>query len=741
MYRILVSPEKKTGEVSSSLYGIFFEDINRAGDGGLYAEMLMNRAFDDGVIPQGCVYDGETRTITSPTGWVSAFPCAETEGVYGWSAQNGARMALTERDTLNDSRKRGLEIHFCGGAVLNRGFDGLFLKAGATYRFYMFAKSERPVEVTVSLVSASGTVYAKQAVTVEGCFAKYECVLKGGFDDRDASLALSSPSPDMVTLGFTSLFPVDTFMRRENGLRKDLAEMLLALKPAFLRFPGGCVVEGFSRETAHRFEDTIGPVWERKPHWLLWGYNSTSGLGFHEFLQFCEDAQIDAMYVCNCGMTCQARRPDYFEDELVEEMYLDAVHAILYATASAQDPWGAKRAANGHPEPFRCLKYLEIGNENYGEEYHRRYRYFYERLKARFPQLVYIATDHTERAGLSAEMVDDHYYADPVFLALRHNQYEGTPGSAPDLYVGEYAATIGCKSGTLYGALGEAAFLTGIEKAQDKVKMTSYAPLLNHASYTAWAPDLIHFNNRRCYGIPSYYMLKMFAENRGSYVCEHQVITDDDARYGKGAFRYVSHGKTVTVGSPEQNSQSLMAETDVIDGRMRVSFWDSCAEGEDQDHYDLICEDGKSAVIHYNGWSEEVICQGSIAFSGTSAQVAIHTCRDKFEIAVNGVMIHKAALKALPHMFAVCTVDENAGVLLVKLVNLTQKDISVELVSESRLSHRGVMTTLTADSFQAGNSFDHPETVVPVTEEIELAEGILRVPARSVNIVTLSYAG
>lgn len=234
MNRILVSPEKKTGEVSPSLYGIFFEDINRAGDGGLYAEMLMNRAFDDGVIPQGCVYDGAAKTITSPTGWVSAFPCAETEGVYGWSAQNGARMALTERDTLNASRKRGLEIHFCGGAVLNSGFDGLFLKSGADYRFYMFAKSEHPVEVTISLVSASGTVCAKQAVTVEGCFAKYECVLKSSLDDQNALLALSSPSSDTVTLGFTSLFPADTFMRRENGLRKDLAEMLLALKPAFL---------------------------------------------------------------------------------------------------------------------------------------------------------------------------------------------------------------------------------------------------------------------------------------------------------------------------------------------------------------------------------------------------------------------------------------------------------------------------------------------------------------------------
>lgn len=208
---------------------------NRSGDGGLYAEMLINRAFDDGVIPTGCTYDSDSKTITSPTGWVSGFNCAETKG----------------------------------GSIANLGYGGVAVKANSTYRFYMFAKSEKNVNFTAELMSESGSVYAQRILTVKGGYAKYECILESSADDNNTVLSLSSPSADTVTIGFTSLMPTDTFMKRENGLRKDLAERLIALKPAFLRFPGGCIVEGFSKETAHRFEDTIGNVWERKPHWLL----------------------------------------------------------------------------------------------------------------------------------------------------------------------------------------------------------------------------------------------------------------------------------------------------------------------------------------------------------------------------------------------------------------------------------------------------------------------------------------
>lgn len=735
MYQINISPNKRLFDISPSLYGIFFEDINRSGDGGLYAEMLINRAFDDGVIPTGCTYDSDSKTITSPTGWVSSFNCAETEGVYGWITSGNAETTLTDKETLNSARKRALNIRFNGGTIANHGFGGIAVRSGSTYKFYMFAKSENTVNITAALISESGSIYAQQILTVKGGYAKYECILESSADDNNAVLSLSSPSADTVTIGFTSLMPTDTFMKRENGLRKDLAERLIALKPAFLRFPGGCIVEGFSKETAHRFEDTIGNVWERKPHWLLWGYNTTNGLGYHEFLQSCEDADIDAMYVFNCGMTCQARCPDYFDDKQIEEMYNDAVHAILYATAPADTEWGAKRAENGHPEPFTCLKYLEIGNENYGEEYNKRYKYFYERLKSEFPQYVYIATDHTEKSGLPTETVDDHFYSDPLFFAANNDMYDGLNKNDPDIYVGEYAATIGCKKGNLYGALGEAAFLTGIERNQDKVKMTSYAPLFNNPSYTAWEPDLIIFNIHESYGIPSYHMLKMFAENRGNYICEHTVVTEYDKRCERGAFGYISDGKKVIVGNVDENIQSLSADVDIINGKLTVSFWDTCAEGENQNHYDLVCEGGKSSVIHYNGWPKEIICENTCELNGSRAHVEIVTNGDKFEIKINGITVHKATLKPIPHISAVCAVDETAGELIIKLVNITENDITVNLVSDIPLVDNVVMTTLTAESMQSGNSFESPQAVVPVTDKVTLENGALNIGARSVNVI------
>ena len=192
---------------------------------------------------------------------------------------------------------------------------GSKVESGKKYRFYMFAKCEKDISVSVMLTSENGKVYAKHRFEINEEYNKYECEFESNANDHNARFALFSDSNETVTLGFVSLFPRDTFLGRENGLRKSLAERLLKLKPAFLRFPGGCIVEGFTKETAFRFKDTIGPVWERKPHWLLWSYMTTNGLGFHEHLQFCEDANIDAMYVFNCGMTCQGRCPDYFDEK------------------------------------------------------------------------------------------------------------------------------------------------------------------------------------------------------------------------------------------------------------------------------------------------------------------------------------------------------------------------------------------------------------------------------------------
>ena len=733
MYSIEIKTKEKLTDVSPRLYGLFFEDINRAGDGGLYAELLRNRAFDDGVIPEGCTYDEKNKLITSPTGWTSSFDCCELEGISAWESRNGAFMQLTDRNTLNKNRKRALEVRFGGGIILNDGFMGVPVENGRQYRFYMFAKSDKPVKISVMLTSAGGDIYAKQDLEICGNYEKYECMLSSTVTDNNARLALSSAQNELVTIGFVSLFPKDTFMNRENGMRRSLAERMLALKPAFLRFPGGCIVEGFSKETAFRFKDTIGPVWKRKPHWLLWSYMTTNGLGFHEYLQFCEDAGIDAMYVFNCGMTCQGRNPDYFDDALTEEFFEDTVQAIKYATAPADTEWGRKRAENGHSEPFAVLKYLEIGNENWGEEYNKRYSKFYDRLKKRFPQFTYISTDHTERSGLPTEYVDEHFYSDPIFFAANTKLYDDLDRSGIDIYCGEYASTIGCKEGTLYGALGEAAFLTGIERNQDKVRMTSYAPLFKNVDYVSWEPDMIAFNNHEDYVIPSYHMLKMFAENRGDYVCVHTVTTESDQRIENGFF--TDESGNITEGN---RFSAVYEKTDKI----HIRFWDRGTVGEDQNHYDWIAENGTSKVVHYNGWSAEVICK-EIPYVIPSGNVKadITAEDDSFCIMINGKVIHKHTLGTIPHISAVCTIDSKKNEVIIKIVNFSEKEIPVKLTADTKLSTEAVITTLTADSYSAGNSFETPDAVSPFTEKITLTDdNIVSVKPRSINVLRQKIA-
>jgi len=609
---------------------------------------------------------------------------------------------------------------------------GVLVEKGKQYRFYMFAKTDAAADVTVKLCSADGVSCGEYKFNVNGDYTKYECIITSTETDYNARLALQSDSSETIVIGFTSLFPVDTYMGRENGLRKSLVDRLLKLNPAFLRFPGGCIVEGFSKETAYRFEDSLGPVWERKPHWLLWSYMTTNGLGYHEYLQFCEDAGIDAMYVFNCGMTCQGRNPDYFDEKLIEEFYNDAVHAILYATAPADTEWGKKRAENGHPEPFTVLKYLEIGNENWGEEYNKRYKYFYEKLKMEFPQFIYISTDHTEKADLATEYVDEHFYSDPIFFAANTKMYDNLDKNSVNIYCGEYAATIGCKEGNLYAALGEAAFLTGIERNQDKVTMTSYAPLFQNVAYKAWEPDMIIFNNHEDYAIPSYYMLEMFGNNRGDYVCEYEVVTESDRRIECGHFTapdgMIVEGKTYS------------ADIGISDG-FRMRFWDRGTVGEDQNHYDWIIENGTSKVIHYNGWSAEIICSEiPCEISDGINHIELTAFEDSFKLMLDGKVIHEHTLGAISHITAVCTVDTENDMLITKLVNFSENDVDIRILSDRTMLETAEITTLTADSYYAKNTFENKAAVVPDTETIAASfDYTASIKARSVNVIRHAF--
>ncbi len=527
--RISVETGKARFPVARDLYGLFFEDINRSGDGGLYPEMIRNRSFEDSLTPAGAHTDPEQIVFINRGGWPGSFN--HGEGMDDWAARvpytpipgwyvSNAVMELEQKDTLNHNRAASLRVHFAkDGTLWNIGYTGVPINTNDGYVLYAFIKTTSDVTLTATLAGKDGEDYGSSSFPIKGSadWQRVDYTLTATGEDYNGIVRFSVNQSCEILFGFTSLMPQKTF--KGHGLRVDLAEMLQNSHPKFMRFPGGCVVEGFSEETAMRFSHTIGPVWERPSHNLMWHYRTSNGLGFHEYLQFCEDIGMEPMYVCNCGMSCQARVGEFFNDTVVDEFLQEALHALEYALGSIDTPYGAMRAAAGHPAPFR-MKYFEIGNENNGPEYFKRYEKFYQVLKAAYPDVIFISNSHTEQQGLPTEFVDEHFYSTPEFFMENADRFNTYDRNGPEIFIGEYAVNGGNTIASMECALAEAVFLTGVERNQDIVKLTAYAPLLHNVNYTAWKPNLIAFDNHRVYGIPSYHAISLMAKNRGEYVIE-----------------------------------------------------------------------------------------------------------------------------------------------------------------------------------------------------------------------------
>ena len=582
MDKLTVTTRNKRFDVAPDLYGIFFEDINRSGDSGLYPEMIRNRSFEDSIPPGRCVLSEDGSTFLTPLGWKDTFN--HGEGLDRWIQENEtpytpipawyarqADMELDGTDRLNRSRLVSLKVRFRrGGAVFNTGYHGMSLEKGHTYAFYLFARAEgAPSTVTVSLENADGNPYDSRSfrIGIQG-YSRYDAVFLASGDDCDARLAISAPEDTVLRVGFVSLMPTDTY--NGHGLRKDLMEKLAGMHAKFLRFPGGCIVEGFTYETAMRFSNTIGPVWERPGQQLMWHYRTTNGLGYHEYLQLCEDLDLEPMYVFNCGLTCQARAPELFDDQGTEALLQEAMDAIDYATAPEDSKWGKIRAAAGHPSPFK-MNYVEIGNENHGPEYNVRYAKCYNALKARYPAISLISNTHTERDGLPTDIADEHYYNTPEFFAEQIRKYDSYDRSGPQVFVGEYAVTQG-HTGTLHCALHEAMFLVGLENNQDIVTLSAYAPLMQNIHFASWSPNLILFDNHRSFGIPTYHMLGLLGRNRGREVVESRLETSFRYRPASGFFGIGSgrpglrFRQPALDGRPVPLFRSILGEVEMRDG-------------------------------------------------------------------------------------------------------------------------------------------------------------------------------
>jgi len=393
----------------------------------------------------------------------------------------------------------------------------------------------------VSLEDAQGTVYAQGIIPSVGPeWKKFSLELVAAETCLAGRLVIHVASAGVLDLDMVSLFPADTW----NGMRRDLVEMLRGLRPGFIRFPGGCLVEGDSLENAYRWKDTIGPIEARRTNRNLWGYHQSYGIGFYEYFVLAEALGAEPVPVVNAGMSCQVRGAEICPLEAMDQWIQDALDLIEFANGPATSPWGAVRAALGHPEPFN-LKYLGIGNENWGNEYYERFQLFQEAIKESHPQIQLIGCSGTQPDGLwwerawewgrthDVDIVDEHMYRPPEWFLANTDRYDRYDRTGPKVMVGEFAAH---PRNNLEAALAEAAFMTGLERNSDVVIMAAYAPLFNRADMSQWVPDLIWFNKTEAYGTPSYYVQQLFSRNRGDVVLATS-LTDEEFRIGIGPYK------------------------------------------------------------------------------------------------------------------------------------------------------------------------------------------------------------
>lgn len=498
--------------VQPTLHGLFFEDINYAADGGLYAELVQNRSFEH----------QDKRQAWSEVSRSGAEGKLTIEATGGLNANNPSFLRLAV------SKSGG------GFGVSNTGFGGIALKAGATYRFSTHVRARGGANrVLVRLETVDGRALASAALLIQGSeWNRQELTLKSEVTEPNARLVLLVDQSGEVDLDVISLFPTDTFKGRPNGLRADLAQALADLRPGFIRFPGGCIVEGNGLANAYRWKDTVGEIWERRQNWNLWSdpkikdYQQTYGLGFFEFFQFARDIGAEPLPVLNCGMACQFRGGGTCPPEELQEFIQDALDLIEFANGPATSKWGSLRARMGHPESFE-LKFLAVGNEQWGDEYFRRYNAFEKVLRERHPEIKIISSSgpaasgrdfdaawNQFKSGVRADLVDEHYYVPPGWLLANIDRYDSYDRNGPKVFVGEFAAHDTARRSTLRAALTEAAYMTGLLHNADVVHMASYAPLLAKFGHTQWEPNLVWFDNSRVLLTASYHAQALYGRNR-----------------------------------------------------------------------------------------------------------------------------------------------------------------------------------------------------------------------------------
>ena len=521
-----VDASKTITKIQPTMFGLFFEDINFAADGGLYAEMIKNRSFE---------FD---------------------KPMMGWEQPNTKRSSLNKESgsalPINLSKEKN-NSNFCrveinndkGYALINEGFRGMGVKKDAKYNLSLKAANHNGAikKIIFQLIDKDQKVIGETSIVPNSeQWTNYTSQFTAVETEAKAKLKITFEGNGTIDLDMVSLFPEDTWKNRKNGLRKDLVQLLYDVKPGFLRFPGGCIVEGRTLSDRYQWKKSVGDVEERKTMMNRWNvefnhkqtpdYFQSFGLGFFEYFQLSEDIGAEPLPILSCGMACQYNTGELAPMDELDPYIQDALDLIEFANSDVSTKWGKLRSDMGHPKPFN-LKYIGVGNEQWGKDYIDRYKVFEKAIKAKYPKIIIVSGtgpspkgEHfdyamTELKKLNAELIDEHYYESPKWFRENAGRYDNYDRKGPKIFAGEYAAqsVSGANPNNRNNwecAFSEAAFMTGLERNAEVVNMTSYAPLMAHEDAWQWTPDMIWFNNLQSYGSANYYVQQLFSTNKGT---------------------------------------------------------------------------------------------------------------------------------------------------------------------------------------------------------------------------------
>lgn len=766
--------------VNPKMYGVFLEEINHGVDGGLYAEMIANRAFEDSRPPEG-FHDVSGRWVTAE-GYDSGFSVKEGT-VPRWELRTGTGQAewlVRTTNGLNSNSPYHLRVDVRRPAptgkpvaVRNSGFWGLGFRSGAAYRVVAHVRSVNGKEQKIAILGeqSNGVPLTSRisGVTKGSAWTRIEGILTAQQTFNKGYLTIELSTQGRVDIDFVSCFPLKTWKNRPNGLRPDLAKMIEDLKPGFVRFPGGCVVEGGSIESSYHWKDGLGAVENRTERWNAWNYRRTHGVGAFEYLQLCEDLNAQPMWVGFAGQTCVYRNAQHVPLNNMNWVIQDNLDFLQYTVGSPSTPWGQKRALAGRTSPFRD-PLIEIGNENMGPEYESRYRLLYDQVNALFPNLTTIADYKIAKTDF--DFVDEHYYNAPSWFFNEFKHYDTYDRAQKPIYVGEVAVTSdegGPDKGNMIAALSEGVFLMGCENNADVVKMVSYAPLLAHVEGRSGWHGMILFDSLHVAGTVSYHLWKLFHTNRPDITLPTSFSSGQQApevlsgKVGVGTWLTSAEYKDISVtqgnsvlfdsnsnpfnntvqeGGQWESKRRVLRQTDIGTGFFTLgeTSWTDytlrmkARKIQGAEGFLILFGDKTGQRYWWNlgGWgNQEHGIERNRALVGKRVAGSIETNRwYDIEVSVaggrivcklDGKIIHDLATETRSDVFATSGYDQKRGEVIIKLVNATPtaKAFSLSMEGIKSPASTALVTKLHADNPQANNTLMYPNTVVPSSQTIQ----------------------